>query len=68
MPTNASAQLLTSIYALHVGSYFGLAGRIILTVSRCHAAVLRHRLAAVPRPSPQKAPDPQRRKGLAPPQ
>jgi sulfite reductase (NADPH) flavoprotein alpha-component len=27
------AQLLTSIYALHVGSYFGLAGRIILTVT-----------------------------------
>ncbi|WP_339482395.1 sulfite reductase flavoprotein subunit alpha [Pseudomonas sivasensis] len=27
------AQLLTSIYALHTGSYFGLAGRIILTVS-----------------------------------
>ncbi|MDQ3203427.1 MAG: sulfite reductase flavoprotein subunit alpha [Pseudomonadota bacterium] len=27
------AQLLTSIYALHVGSYFGMIGRIILTVS-----------------------------------
>nr|WP_240160229.1 sulfite reductase flavoprotein subunit alpha [Pseudomonas proteolytica] len=27
------AQLLTSIYALHVGSYFGLAGRIILTAT-----------------------------------
>ena len=27
------SQLLTSIYALHTGSYFGLAGRIILTVS-----------------------------------
>ena len=27
------AQLLTSIYALHVGSYFGLVGRIILTVT-----------------------------------
>ena len=27
------AQLLTSIYALHTGSYFGLVGRIILTVS-----------------------------------
>ena len=27
------AQLLTSIYALHVGSYFGLAGRIILMVT-----------------------------------
>lgn len=27
------AQLLTSIYALHVGSYLGLAGRIILTVT-----------------------------------
>lgn len=27
------AQLLTSIYALHVGSYFGLAGRIILTIT-----------------------------------
>ncbi|MHC8304158.1 PepSY domain-containing protein [Pseudomonas sp. PB3P13] len=27
------AQLLTSIYALHVGSYFGMVGRIILTVS-----------------------------------
>ena len=27
------AQLLTSIYALHVGSYFGLAGRIILAVA-----------------------------------
>ncbi|NNA90461.1 PepSY domain-containing protein [Pseudomonas gessardii] len=27
------AQLLTSLYALHVGSYFGLVGRIILTVT-----------------------------------
>ncbi|MGY2376864.1 PepSY domain-containing protein [Pseudomonas sp. SDO524_S393] len=27
------SQLLTSIYALHTGSYFGIAGRIILTVS-----------------------------------
>jgi len=27
------AQLLTSIYALHTGSYFGLIGRIVLTVS-----------------------------------
>ncbi|WP_339546388.1 sulfite reductase flavoprotein subunit alpha [Pseudomonas sp. RA_35y_Pfl2_P32] len=27
------AQLLTSIYALHVGSYFGLAGRIVLMVT-----------------------------------
>ncbi len=27
------AQLLTSIYALHVGSYFGIVGRIILTVT-----------------------------------
>ncbi|UVK99538.1 sulfite reductase flavoprotein subunit alpha [Pseudomonas sp. B21-048] len=27
------AQLLTSIYALHVGSYFGLVGRIILTIA-----------------------------------
>ena len=27
------AQLLTSIYALHVGSYFGIAGRIILTIT-----------------------------------
>ncbi|QLG95257.1 PepSY domain-containing protein [Pseudomonas yamanorum] len=27
------AQLLTSIYALHVGSYFGLVGRIILTIT-----------------------------------
>ncbi len=27
------ARLLTSVYALHTGSYFGLAGRIILTVS-----------------------------------
>ncbi|KAF1010684.1 MAG: Sulfite reductase [NADPH] flavoprotein alpha-component [Pseudomonas fluorescens] len=27
------AQLLTSIYALHTGSYFGLAGRIILTLT-----------------------------------
>ncbi|WP_421527540.1 PepSY domain-containing protein [Pseudomonas brenneri] len=27
------AQLLTSIYALHVGSYFSLVGRIILTVT-----------------------------------
>ncbi|WP_416771811.1 PepSY domain-containing protein [Pseudomonas sp. RHF3.3-3] len=27
------AQLLTSIYALHVGSYFGVTGRILLTVS-----------------------------------
>nr|WP_218170238.1 sulfite reductase flavoprotein subunit alpha [Pseudomonas costantinii] len=27
------SQLLTSIYALHTGSYFGLTGRIILTVS-----------------------------------
>ena len=27
------AQLLTSIYALHVGSYFGLAGRIIVTLA-----------------------------------
>ena len=27
------AQLLTSIYALHVGSYFGIVGRIILTLS-----------------------------------
>ncbi|MFB3302767.1 PepSY domain-containing protein [Pseudomonas sp. AMR01] len=27
------SQLLTSIYALHTGSYFGLPGRIILTVS-----------------------------------
>ena len=27
------SQLLTSIYALHTGSYFGLVGRIILTVS-----------------------------------
>ncbi|MFC3940577.1 flavodoxin [Pseudomonas gingeri NCPPB 3146 = LMG 5327] len=26
-------QLLTSIYALHVGSYFGLTGRILLTIS-----------------------------------
>lgn len=28
-----NAQLLTSIYALHVGSYFGLIGRIVLTLS-----------------------------------
>lgn len=27
------AQLLTSIYALHVGSYFGLVGRIIITLA-----------------------------------
>lgn len=27
------SRLLTSVYALHTGSYFGLAGRIILTVS-----------------------------------
>lgn len=27
------SQLLTSVYALHTGSYFGLVGRIILTVS-----------------------------------
>ena len=27
------AQLLTSIYALHVGSYFGIVGRIILTLT-----------------------------------
>ena len=27
------AQLLTSVYALHTGSYFGLVGRIVLTVS-----------------------------------
>ncbi|MDI3270890.1 PepSY domain-containing protein [Pseudomonas sp. MDT1-16] len=27
------AQLLTSIYALHVGSYFGIVGRIILTMT-----------------------------------
>ena len=27
------ARLLTSLYALHTGSYFGLAGRIILTLS-----------------------------------
>ncbi|WP_033903360.1 sulfite reductase flavoprotein subunit alpha [Pseudomonas sp. FH1] len=27
------SQLLTSVYALHTGSYFGLAGRIILTLS-----------------------------------
>lgn len=27
------SQLLTSVYALHTGSYFGLPGRIILTVS-----------------------------------
>ncbi|MBI6552113.1 sulfite reductase flavoprotein subunit alpha [Pseudomonas sp. LY-1] len=27
------AQLLTSLYALHTGSYFGLVGRIILTIS-----------------------------------
>lgn len=27
------AQLLTSIYALHVGSYFGLAGRIVLMIA-----------------------------------
>jgi sulfite reductase (NADPH) flavoprotein alpha-component len=27
------AQLLTSIYALHVGSYFGIVGRIILTIA-----------------------------------
>jgi sulfite reductase (NADPH) flavoprotein alpha-component len=27
------AQLLTSIYALHVGSYFGIVGRIILTIT-----------------------------------
>jgi sulfite reductase (NADPH) flavoprotein alpha-component len=27
------AQLLTSIYALHVGSYFGIVGRIILMIS-----------------------------------
>jgi sulfite reductase (NADPH) flavoprotein alpha-component len=27
------AQLLTSIYALHVGSYFGIVGRIVLTIS-----------------------------------
>ncbi|KAA0964218.1 sulfite reductase flavoprotein subunit alpha [Pseudomonas sp. ANT_H12B] len=27
------AQLLTSLYALHVGSYFGIVGRIILTIS-----------------------------------
>ncbi|MFO2464942.1 sulfite reductase flavoprotein subunit alpha [Pseudomonas sp. 15FMM2] len=27
------AQLLTSVYALHVGSYFGLTGRIILTIT-----------------------------------
>lgn len=28
-----NAQLLTSIYALHVGSYFGIVGRVILTIS-----------------------------------
>jgi len=28
-----NAQLLTSIYALHVGSYFGIVGRIILTIT-----------------------------------
>lgn len=27
------AQLLTSVYALHVGSYFGLVGRILVTVA-----------------------------------
>ncbi len=27
------AQLLTSVYALHVGSYFGLVGRILMTVA-----------------------------------
>lgn len=27
------AQLLTSVYALHVGSYFGLIGRIVLTLA-----------------------------------
>ncbi|WP_191486188.1 PepSY domain-containing protein [Pseudomonas sp. FEN] len=27
------AQLLTSVYALHVGSYFGISGRILLTLS-----------------------------------
>lgn len=27
------AQLLTSVYALHVGSYFGLVGRIVLTLA-----------------------------------
>lgn len=27
------SQLLTSVYALHTGSYFGLVGRIVLTVS-----------------------------------
>lgn len=27
------SRLLTSVYALHTGSYFGLAGRIILTLS-----------------------------------
>ncbi len=55
------AQLLTSLYALHVGSYFGIVGRIILTISRSeHAAVLRHGLAAVPRSSPQKTPDQRR--------
>ncbi|OAJ46573.1 PepSY domain-containing protein [Pseudomonas marginalis] len=27
------SRLLTSVYALHTGSYFGLAGRIVLTVS-----------------------------------
>ncbi len=27
------AQLLTSIYALHVGSYFGIIGRIVLTIA-----------------------------------
>jgi sulfite reductase (NADPH) flavoprotein alpha-component len=30
---SVKAQLLTSIYALHVGSYFGIVGRIILTLT-----------------------------------
>ena len=52
------AQLLTSIYALHVGSYFGIVGRIILTLTRAdHAAVLHHRLVAVPRSSAQEKAD-----------
>ncbi|WP_277587861.1 sulfite reductase flavoprotein subunit alpha [Pseudomonas chlororaphis] len=30
---NLKAQLLTSIYALHVGSYFGIVGRILVTIA-----------------------------------
>jgi sulfite reductase (NADPH) flavoprotein alpha-component len=59
------AQLLTSIYALHVGSYWGLTGRgWSYRRQPDHAAVLYYRLVAVSGPPPQKASGREARKGL----